>query len=225
MARRPPRLEPDPVRRVLEAAEQVFAERGFAGARVDEIAARAGMAKSHVYYHFEGKQQLLDRLIALRLKELLARKEALLAGVETLDAATLAAFIPRAVKELLLPHAAFLRVVLLESIGVAGGEGARAEPLLLSVVRPLLEDAVRRFEALGYVLDRDAFVSDFFHFGLVPVVVHVVLGDRWAAAAGIDPERALALVVNRLIDLQRLNVQQLARRKAGPRAGKRGRSS
>jgi AcrR family transcriptional regulator len=224
MVRRSPPLDVGPVRKVLEAAEQVFAERGFAGARVDDIAARAGMAKSHVYYHFQGKQQMLDQLIALRLGEILARKDALLAGVEELGPATLAAFVPTAVKELLVPYADFLRVVLLESIGVPVA-GAAPEPLLLKVVRPLLDDAVRRFEALGYVLDRDAFVSDFFHFGLVPIVMHVVLGDRWAAAAGIDPDTALGLVVSRLIDLQGLNVQQLARRKSGPRAPKRGRKS
>lgn len=37
----------------------------------------------------------------------------------------------------------------------------------------------------------------------------VALGDRWAAAAGIAPARAHELVVSRLIDLQRLNGQQL----------------
>lgn len=48
--------------KILEAAEQVFAEVGFDGARVDEIAARAGVNKALIYYYFENKDAILSEL-------------------------------------------------------------------------------------------------------------------------------------------------------------------
>lgn len=43
---------------ILDAATAVFAEAGFAGARVDEIARRAGINKAMIYYHIGDKKAL-----------------------------------------------------------------------------------------------------------------------------------------------------------------------
>jgi AcrR family transcriptional regulator len=52
-----------PVMRILEAAASVFSEVGFAGARVDEIAERAGVNKATIYYHIGGKETLYAEVI------------------------------------------------------------------------------------------------------------------------------------------------------------------
>jgi AcrR family transcriptional regulator len=49
--------------RLLDAAAEVFAERGFAGASIDEIAVRAGHTKGAVYSNFTGKDDLFIALI------------------------------------------------------------------------------------------------------------------------------------------------------------------
>jgi len=73
---RPARVSPD---RILAAAAVEFAERGFAGARVDRIARRARVNKAMLYYHFKSKQGLYHRLLrqiftlaADRLREIAA---------------------------------------------------------------------------------------------------------------------------------------------------------
>ena len=43
---------------LLAAARRDFARRGFEGARVDEIAKRAGVNKQLVYHHFGNKEDL-----------------------------------------------------------------------------------------------------------------------------------------------------------------------
>jgi AcrR family transcriptional regulator len=43
---------------ILEVATREFAERGYNGARVDEIAARTRTTKRMIYYYFGGKKQL-----------------------------------------------------------------------------------------------------------------------------------------------------------------------
>src|SRR5690606_24393307 len=44
--------------RIIEAATAVFAAKGFAGARVSEIAARAGVNQQLISYYFDGKEGL-----------------------------------------------------------------------------------------------------------------------------------------------------------------------
>jgi AcrR family transcriptional regulator len=57
----PPERQRDPERtraEILEVATREFAERGYAGARVDEIAARMRTTKRMIYYYFGGKERL-----------------------------------------------------------------------------------------------------------------------------------------------------------------------
>lgn len=51
------------IRRILDAATAVFAQVGFAGARVDEIARRAGVNKATIYYHIGDKEALYARVL------------------------------------------------------------------------------------------------------------------------------------------------------------------
>jgi TetR/AcrR family transcriptional regulator len=55
--------KPDRGERILGAAAHEFAERGFAGARVDEIARRAGVNKAMLYYYVGDKAALYERII------------------------------------------------------------------------------------------------------------------------------------------------------------------
>jgi len=58
---------------ILEAARQEFASKGFAGARVDEIARTAGVNKAAIYYHFGDKEVLYKRVLLDVIGELADR--------------------------------------------------------------------------------------------------------------------------------------------------------
>src|SRR5260370_19592967 len=49
---------PDTVQRILRAAEENFAERGLAGARIGDIARAARVNKALLYYYFASKEEL-----------------------------------------------------------------------------------------------------------------------------------------------------------------------
>ncbi|MCO5972784.1 TetR/AcrR family transcriptional regulator [Actinoallomurus soli] len=59
-------------RRILEAALTLFAERGFEGATISQIAERAGVARGLVSYYFPAKEELLHELLGQALDGLLA---------------------------------------------------------------------------------------------------------------------------------------------------------
>jgi AcrR family transcriptional regulator len=58
--------------RLLRAAADVFAERGFEGTRVAEIAAAAGVSNGALYAHFESKADLLVEAVRTHGRRLLA---------------------------------------------------------------------------------------------------------------------------------------------------------
>ncbi len=61
---------------ILDAAEQLFAERGYAGASLREIAARSGFSTAGLYLFFENKEELYLQVMLRRSAELLAGIEA-----------------------------------------------------------------------------------------------------------------------------------------------------
>src|SRR5690349_22562569 len=47
---------------ILDAALAVFAEKGFAATRLDDVAAKAGITKGTIYLYFDSKQALFEAL-------------------------------------------------------------------------------------------------------------------------------------------------------------------
>lgn len=52
---------------IMQAALEVFAEKGYGALRLDDVAARAGVTKPLIYHYFEGKEDLIRRTIAWRM--------------------------------------------------------------------------------------------------------------------------------------------------------------
>src|SRR5262249_13081621 len=57
---------------ILEAAEQVFAARGFEAAKLQDISAKVGLSMGTIYSIFPGKGELFEGLVEMRGQELLA---------------------------------------------------------------------------------------------------------------------------------------------------------
>jgi AcrR family transcriptional regulator len=56
--------------RVLTAASEEFARRGFEGGRIEEIAKRAGVNKQLVFYYYHSKRGLFQAVISAAAREL-----------------------------------------------------------------------------------------------------------------------------------------------------------
>ena len=48
---------------LLAAALDLFVEKGFAGTRLDDVAARAGVSKGTLYLYFENKEDLFKEVV------------------------------------------------------------------------------------------------------------------------------------------------------------------
>jgi AcrR family transcriptional regulator len=65
---------------ILEAALDEFSARGFAAARLDDVARRAGVAKGTIYLHFKDKEALFQELVRTMLSPLVMTLEQLRAS-------------------------------------------------------------------------------------------------------------------------------------------------
>ena len=134
--RQPSQAEPgtETRKRLLDTAEFLFAEKGFAGTSVRDITAEAGCNLAAVNYHFGGKQNLYREVLRRRLAAL---RELRLASIRTAD-----------------EEAGSLEAVL------AAFAGAFLEPLLQQGrARPVL-DLIQR-EMLDPQLPPDLYRSEF----------------------------------------------------------------
>ena len=181
--------ESDARTRILECAEALFAERGFRGARVDEIARRAGVNKALIYYYFKSKQQLLDHLIERFLAESRPLKADLLAQFAGRTGAT-----PAASDDALDSIIGFLArrrsiIMIILNEGFHGESDATA---LLRYADNSFRDALAALPESASVqspptaetpaVSRLMFRS-FFHL-LLPLLGYTVLEDRWARYHG-----------------------------------------
>ena len=69
---------------ILKAAESLFAERGFASSRLEDVAERVGIRRASICYYFADKAALYDAVLANALSDLLARTRTALDAPGTL---------------------------------------------------------------------------------------------------------------------------------------------
>lgn len=102
-------------RTILEVSEKLFAEKGFDKTGINEIAERAGIAKSVIYHHFKNKDDILQMLIKSISEELIELKRSIRdSQSEHSDSA-----VETTLKELLVfweKHSRIANIILTESL-------------------------------------------------------------------------------------------------------------
>ena len=137
---------------ILSAALQVFSEKGFHSATIDEIAERAGVGKGTVYSYFRSKSELMEQLIEAATNAALQSAEQRLAGLENaLDQLHALADLQRQHLEKDEP---FIRFLMADAQGAISPEfkscmekaKRRLEELVAGVIRRGQEEGVFRKE-------------------------------------------------------------------------------
>ncbi len=73
------RYDPEAARDdILDAAEHLFAAKGFDGVSTAAIAKEAGVSQSQIHYHFDTKQKLWDKVFERRFADYFAAQSSLL---------------------------------------------------------------------------------------------------------------------------------------------------
>jgi AcrR family transcriptional regulator len=169
---------------LLEAAEQTFAEQGIEGARIEDIAARAGIAVGTFYNYFQDRDDLLAALAAARRETLVERLDAAAAVTKGEPwQAQLLGFL-RALLEHLESHRRFFSIILQAETRLS------SRPPFGSAMDEVYERAerlIRRGIRLG-ILRRDE--MDLLPSLLVGMLRAVLIRDRHVESPTPLPELA-----------------------------------
>lgn len=117
--------------RLLEAAVEVFSERGYEGARVSEIARRAGLTTGAIYAQFRNKAELL--LVAIERSSAQGFESLMLGGPRFLSAAELLTHMGRRLIEPDTPD--WVEGLLVEAL-----VSARRDPEVAEALRRVLRE-------------------------------------------------------------------------------------
>jgi TetR/AcrR family transcriptional regulator len=203
-SRKPPRPRDATATRevLLDAATLVFAEQGFAGARVDEIATRAGVNKALIYAYYGDKKGIYRAVLAAHLREFTAAEMSETVLAEHGPRRALEDLVRRYFR-MLVQDRPFARLIAWEFLSHAG-EGRE---LILEGAAPfldLIQELVRRGRANGELrktMDAELFRSAVIALGLGYTVQHsaMILARKQRGLEYTD-EQFLDYVIRLLVE-------------------------
>ena len=132
---------------LLDVGRSLFAERGFDGTSVEEVAARAGVSKPVVYQHFGGKEGLYAVVVDREVSRLLDAFTAALSGdspKELLQQATLALLV------YIEDQADGFRILVRESPVPLAGSSAGFATIISDIASQVEYILAREFTARGF---------------------------------------------------------------------------
>jgi AcrR family transcriptional regulator len=165
--------------RLLDAAEQVFAEKGYHGAAVDDIIRASDSSKGGFYFHFPNKQAIFLALVDALTPRLAASIDRAIAAegdpIAQLDAAL------RTVLDLFARHRRLSKILLVEAVGLGHGfdeKLMRTRGEFARMIQIYLDRAV----AAGVIAPQDTVTISWAWFGAINEIV-----VRWLVMG--QPER------------------------------------
>ena len=177
---------------VLDAALDLFIERGFSNTRVEDIAARAGLSKGAVYLYFPSKEAVLEGIVRRAIVPIAANAVHLVENYAG-DPRTIITLVMKTVAgRLAEPRTiAIPKLMMREMINVPDF-AAMYRTEVLDKVMPLITGLLRTGIAEGYLRPVDPELTIRSIIG--PIMLHILLDEVF----GVRPADGLAL--DRLIE-------------------------
>jgi TetR/AcrR family fatty acid metabolism transcriptional regulator len=139
--------EPEKRRAILHAAVHVFAQKGYHGCRIADVAQRAGVAYGLVYHYFKNKEELLESVFAEQWAIFIRGLEAIRSGPGR--AAEQLASVCRFVLDVFRTAPDAVRVLILEVSHAPDALRAGSTPRTLEAAIRIVADMVMRGQDEG----------------------------------------------------------------------------
>lgn len=173
--------------RILEAAEQIFAEVGFDGARVDDIASKAGVNKALIYYYFESKDAILDELFEKLMDDGKSVQSRTLSDYPDMDREDMFMAFMEKNLEFALSHKNLIKIALTESMKANSRHSGLLKRCSL-IIETELEYIKKVYERKGVAFPysgKEIAVMEFFT-GIMPIFNYAVYSDAFEDYYGMS---------------------------------------
>jgi len=181
---------PETKLKILKAAEKLFAEKGFDGARVDDIAENAGVNKALIYYYFKSKRDVLDELFNRLIEDFTELTYGIIEeGIDFASGGDLTQQM-EGIMDFMAERRDTFIIMMMESL-----KASDERPPLFRYSEIAMSDESERIKQMmrdkGFNVDAidmdEALVADFFT-GLMPLISFIVYREKWAEYFHIDPK-------------------------------------
>ena len=181
-------------KKILATAEALFADKGYDGTGIQDIATAAGVNKALIYYHFKNKKDIVDSLFQQTLDEMFAMQGN--AGTKIRDAQG-----KDGVEEKIAGIITFLEkkkkivsVMLMESLKLDTDGYRSLFECAKMIIEKNVSEMMHQAEAAGMKkMERDELLMHEFFTGFLPIVFFALFKDRWAEFFGCDRGEAVHL--------------------------------
>ncbi len=188
---------------IVAAAERHFAERGYEGARLEDIATDVGIRRAAIFYHFGDKQELYAEVLEEVFGGAMAALPSEGSAVERIEA-SLTGWIDYVARR---PTVA--RLILREAAGVQSGVVsplARAGATPSAWFQAVIDEGVAAGE-LEPIIEPHRVMSlmgaiTIFHFAAMPGLRLDVSLDPWSPAEIDKHKREILLVVRNMLGIR-----------------------
>jgi AcrR family transcriptional regulator len=191
--------------RIIKAAEELFVEEGFEGARVDKIAIKGRINKALIYYYFGSKENLLAEIIKRNLitEKRMAAINEFIDMMVRLDREGMKKFIKYQIEEW-DKQKGLISVLVIESLKISMTNNSIFEMFSESGTR-LIDEMVKAGFKVSDPADRTDFMLKFLYFIFAPAVIFSLIGEKWAELYGMDRsimrEKYSEMMLNELMHL------------------------
>lgn len=174
--------------KIMDAAEQIFAEKGFDGARVDQIAKKAGINKAMLYYYFGSKNNILKEIIEVNISKFRDDQKNTfntdnLMSQGTVNEENMNSFNNNGL--IFIEKYGNVFKIILTEILKGNSNDENGFEMFDSILRRFIVNLrSNKYE----VKDDDEFMMMLFFFNLVPMIVFTSLNNKWQEIYGISHE-------------------------------------
>jgi AcrR family transcriptional regulator len=170
---------------ILKAAQDEFAAKGYEKARMEDIAARAGVTKMMLYYHFSSKENILQAIS----EDILAKagvsmhKELLsIINIKKPDPE----LIKNKIKQLVEPNSPLLQFMVREFV-----KGSLDYKMAFNILKSFYDRMLELFQARGIkIRDKEQYYLRLFFFQSVPLLIYFSFKEQYTEVFNIDGETA-----------------------------------
>lgn len=180
--------------KILSTAEKLFAQKGYDGTSVQDIAKAAAVNKALIYYHFKNKQDIIDSLFRRTLDEMFTmagspvNRESDEPSDETVEERV------THIIEFLSSKKKILTVMLMESLKNDKDGHFSLFRCADLIIKENVSEMIHKLEKHhGKKADRDELLIHEFFTGFVPIVFFAIFKDKWAEFFECDKQRMTGL--------------------------------
>lgn len=155
--------------KILIAAKEVFVECGYEDAKVNDIAKRADVTKTMLYYHYNSKENMLNEIIGETLTSIVNALESKMKDVDVTSEVEFSKFISD-MADVWYDNGGIVKLILLQTL--------KDETYANKIIH-MLEGFYDKVLDLFNVKDRESINFNLFFFNTMPMVMYSVLNDSY----------------------------------------------